>query len=137
MTPAIQKAIDDAEASAKELRNPDLKPGMTVHLLNSLLPASYVLDLRTYHPAETGASLEIPMLVLQGERDYQVTMTDFALWQKALAGHANATLKSYPGLNHFFMMGTGPASPADYAKAGHVERAVVDDIAAFCVKLPH
>jgi hypothetical protein len=136
VTPAVQKAIDDAEASAKELRNPDLKPGMTVHLLGSLLPASYVLDLRTYHPAQVGASLKIPMLVLQGERDYQVTMTDFALWQQALAGHANATLKSYPGLNHLFMMGTGPASPADYAKPGHVERGVVEDIAAFCTKLP-
>lgn len=134
-TPAVQKAIADAEASANELKNPDLKPGMTVHVLTSTLPASYVLDMRAYRPAEVGASLKIPMLVLQGERDYQVTMTDFALWQKALAGHANATLKSYQGLNHFFMMGTGPASPADYVKAGHVERVVIDDIATFCTNL--
>ena len=47
MTPTIQKVIDDAEASAKAMRDPDLKPGMTVRLLGSPVPASYVLDLRT------------------------------------------------------------------------------------------
>jgi hypothetical protein len=29
-------------------------------------------------------------------------------------------------------MGTGPASPADYLKAGHVEVKVIDDLAAWC-----
>jgi dienelactone hydrolase len=132
MTPAIQRAIDSAEASAKSIRDPELKPGTTVRLLGSPLPASYFLDLRTYHPTEVAASLKIPMLFLQGERDYQVTMTDFALWQKALAGHANATLKSYSGLNHHFMMGTGPGSPAEYMQPNHVDTRVVDDIVAFC-----
>jgi hypothetical protein len=132
VTPAIQKALDDAETSAKAMRNPDLKPGMTVSLMGSLLPASYVLDLRAYRPAEVVASLTMPILVMQGERDYQVTMTDFGLWKTALAGHANATLKSYPALNHHFMPGTGPGSPAEYGKPNHVERAVIEDLAAWC-----
>lgn len=132
MTPAIQRAIDSAEASAKAFRDPDLKPGMTVRLLGAPLPASYVLDLRTYHPTEVAAALADPILVMQGERDYQVTMIDFGLWQKALAGHANATFKSYSGLNHYFIMGTGPGSPAEYMQPGHVDRRVIDDIVAFC-----
>jgi dienelactone hydrolase len=134
VTPAIQKAIDDAEASAKAMRNPDLKPGMTVMMMRSVLPASYVLDLRAYHPTEVAASLTVPILVMQGERDYQVTMTDFGLWRAALAGHPNATLKSYPGLNHYFMAGTGPGSPAEYMKPNHVERAVIEELAAWCQK---
>jgi dienelactone hydrolase len=132
VTPAIQKAIDDAEASAKAMRNPDLKPGTTVMMMRSGLPSSYVLDLRGYHPTEVAASLTVPILIMQGERDYQVTMTDFGLWKTALAGHANATLKSYPGLNHFFMAGTGPGSPAEYSKPNHVERAVIEELAAWC-----
>lgn len=132
VTPAIQKAIDDAEASAKAMRDPELKPGTTVSLMGSPLPSSYVLDLRAYHPTDVAASLTVPILILQGERDYQVTMTDFGLWQKALAGHKNVTLKSYPGLNHLFMSGTGPGSPAEYVKANHVERAVIEDLAAWC-----
>ena len=135
MTPAIQRAIDSAEASAKAIKDPDLKPGMTVRLLGAPIPASYFLDLRTYHPTDVAASLTIPLLFLQGERDYQVTMIDFGLWQKALAGHANATLKSYSGLNHNFMMGTGPGSPAEYMQPNHVDTRVLDDIVAFCAAL--
>jgi hypothetical protein len=134
MTPAIQKAIDDAEASAKAMKDPNLKPGATLRLLNSALPASYVLDLRAYHPTEVAASLTVPIFVLQGERDYQVTMKDFGLWQTALAGHANAAFKSYPALNHHFMPGTGPASPADYFKANHVDKSVIDDLIAWIAK---
>ena len=132
ITPAIQQAIDAADASARELKNPDLAAGMTVHVLGTPLPASYVLDLRTYHPAEVAASLTIPMLVLQGERDYQVTMTDFSLWHDALASHANVTFKSYFDLNHFFFSGSGPSRPTEYTVPAHVSRAVVADIAAWC-----
>jgi uncharacterized protein len=131
ITPAGQQAIDLADKSAREFTNPDLKPGMTVNFLGTPLPASYVLDLRAYHQSEVAASLKIPILVLQGERDYNVSMADFDGWKKALAGHANATFKSYPGLNHAFLPGTGPSSPMEYAKPNHVEQDVVDDIAAW------
>ena len=132
ITPAIQKAIDAADESARELRNPDLTAGMTVHVLGAPIPATYVLDLRTYHPADVAASLTIPMLVLQGERDYQVTMTDFSLWHDALASHANVTFKSYFDLNHFFFSGSGPSRPTEYTVPAHVSRAVVADIATWC-----
>lgn len=135
ITPQIQQVIDAANRSAAELNNPDLKPGMTVHVLNSALPASYVLDLRAYHPADTAAALTIPMLILQGERDYQVTMAgDFAQWHRALDGHANVTFRSYPSLNHFFFSGTGPSMPGEYLRPSHVDPAVVADIAAWCLR---
>lgn len=133
ITPAIQQAIDTADASARDLRNPDLAPGATVHVLGSSLPASYVLDLRTYHPTDVAASLTIPMLILQGERDSQVTMTDFDLWRTALASHANATFKSYSGLNHYFVMGTEPSRPVEYTVPSHTAAVIVTDIAAWCL----
>jgi uncharacterized protein len=136
ITPAGQQAIDLAEKSAREYTNPDLKPGMTVNFLGTPLPASYVLDLRAYHQGEVAASLKIPILVLQGERDYNVSMADFDGWKKALAGHANTTFKSYPGLNHAFLPGTGPSSPMEYAKPNHVEQDVIDDITAWIKGLP-
>jgi len=134
LTPAIQQAIDSVEASAKRMKDPDLKPGMTVPVLNALLPASYILDMRAYHPTEVAKTLTIPILVLQGERDYQVTMTDFNLWKEALGGRPNVTLKSYPGLNHLFMTGPTPSRPIEYQTLGHVDRVVVEDIAAWCRK---
>ena len=131
ITAAGQKAIDQAETSVREFMNPDLRPGMTVNFLGVPLPASYVLDMRSYDQAEVAASLKIPILVLQGERDYNVSMADFDGWKKALAGHANATFKAYPALDHFFLPGTGPSSPMQYMKTNHVELDVVGDIAGW------
>jgi alpha-beta hydrolase superfamily lysophospholipase len=92
-------------------------------------PASYWLDLRGYDPASAAKSLKQAMLVLQGERDYQVTMTDFGKWRTALAGRTDVTFHSYPALNHLFIAGTGPANPNEYATAGHVSEPVIRDIA--------
>lgn len=129
VTPEGEKQIAAAEKSAQEFRNPDLKPGMTVNLLGAMLPAAYVLDLRSYKPGEMAAALKIPILVLQGERDYQVRVADFDGWKKALAGHTNATFKLYPTLNHHFMPGTGPSSGVEYLKPNHVLEQVIADIA--------
>ena len=74
------------------------------------------------------------MLVLQGERDYQVTMDDFASWQRALGSRANVQFKSYPALNHVFIAGSGPSAPAEYQRPGHVDEAVVRDIAAWITR---
>jgi dienelactone hydrolase len=98
------------------------------------VPAVYWLALRDYDQAATAGRLKQPLLLLQGERDYQVTMADFAGWKKALAGHKEATFKSYPRLNHLFMEGEGKAKPEEYNKAGHVAREVVDDIAGWIKK---
>ncbi|MRR30889.1 hypothetical protein EG834_11325, partial [bacterium] len=95
---------------------------------------AYWLDLMAYDPVSTAASLDMPMLILQGERDYQVTMTDFAAWQTALSGRQKVTLKSYPALNHLFIAGQGPSLPAEYQLAGHVDAAVIDDIASWILK---
>jgi alpha-beta hydrolase superfamily lysophospholipase len=92
------------------------------------LPACYWLGLRHYDPAATAARLKQPMLILQGERDYQVTMDDFRGWGKALAVRKNVELKSYPGLNHLFMEGVGKSTPAEYEKPGHVSPDVVNDV---------
>lgn len=127
----IQKQIAAAEQSARDIESPDLKPGMMVSILGTKIPASYFLDLREYHPAEVAAKLTIPILVLQGGRDYQVTSADFEGWQKALAGHANVTLKMYPAMSHLFIAGTGAASPEDYGKPGHVSEEVIRDMAAW------
>ena len=78
----------------------------------------------------------MPVLILQGERDYQVTMADFKGWKKALSGRAGVTLKSYPKLNHLFAPGEGRSSPAEYEKPGHVAAEVVEDGAAFVKESP-
>ena len=76
------------------------------------------------------------MLILQGERDYQVTLADLDGWRKALQGHAGVTIRSYPTVNHLFMEGEGKSTPAEYLQAKHIPAFVLDDIAAWIGRVP-
>jgi hypothetical protein len=93
-------------------------------------PASYWLDLRVYDPVKTASAQSLPLLILQGNRDYQVTAADFAGWQR-LSGRGNVELHQYPELNHLFIAGTGPSTPAEYQQEGHVDSRVIADIAGW------
>jgi len=97
-------------------------------------PFAYWRDLDRHDPPAEAAALGLPILVLQGERDYQVTMEDFARWQEALAGKSGACLKSYAALDHLFRPGDGPSTPADYERAVAVAERVVGDVAAWILK---
>ena len=72
-----------------------------------------------------------PVLLLQGEEDYQVTMTDFSLWQEALRGKDNWRFISYPGLTHTFVPGQKTEGAAVYTRGGKVDPDVIRDIASF------
>lgn len=95
------------------------------------LPLSYLLDLEGYDQTNEARTIDKPLLVLNGEADYQVTMDDFNLWKDALQGKPNVTFKSYVGLNHLFMPAGTPSLPSDYAKRGTIPAEVADDIANF------
>lgn len=96
--------------------------------------AAYWQSMAALDPAGDARELAMPVLVLQGERDYQVTMDDFALWQEVLANHPDATFISYPELHHTFMA-TGDtgrmALPPDYGEPGFVADQVIEDILAW------
>jgi uncharacterized protein len=92
-------------------------------------PASYFRDLSARDGVAEALRLEIPILVLQGERDYQVTMTDFGIWRDRLDARRRTTFRSFPALNHLFVAGEGPATPAEYAQPGFVAEEVVTTIA--------
>jgi dienelactone hydrolase len=99
------------------------------------LPTPYLADLKGYRPDVEAKSLNTPMLILQGERDYQVTMKDFALWKSALDGRPNVTFHSYPKLNHLFIAGEGKSRPEEYKEQGHVDEQAVADIANWILRI--
>lgn len=95
------------------------------------VPAKYWLDLRDCDPAKMAISVKQPMLILQGERDYQVTLDDFAGWRDAVGTRADVKLIAYPDLNHLFIAGEGKSTPAEYFSSGNVDEKVVGDVAAW------
>lgn len=128
VTPEEQKAIDEMKQIRDQIRA--LTPADAAsHKVVFHAPASYWLDLRDYDPPAAARTVMQPLLILQGERDYQVTMDEFARWKAALGSKPNVAFKSYPGLNHLMIAGTGKSLPAEYNTPGHVDRHVVEDIA--------
>ncbi len=108
------KALEDADADAPPILN---------------VPVSYWLDLKGYDPVAEAKKLSLKMLILQGERDFQVSMKDFDLWKSGLAGRKDVTFRSFPTLNHLFVAGEGASTEAEYRKPGHVAPEVIELIA--------
>jgi hypothetical protein len=93
-------------------------------------PGSFWNSLAEYDQVETAKSLSIPLYVLQGERDYQVTAEgDFERWKEALGDRKNVSFDLYEDLNHLFMSGSGRPNPNEYSQPGNVAKAVVEDLA--------
>jgi pimeloyl-ACP methyl ester carboxylesterase len=126
-----QKMIDDAKKLVAEVAALTAADAASGRITLASAPASYWFDLRGYDPPAAAAKLSQRILVLQGERDYQVTVADFEKWKAALASRPNAEFHLYPALNHLFLPGTGKSVPAEYQVPGHVPAEVIRDIAAW------
>ena len=93
---------------------------------------AYWKDLLSYDPVKTAETITKPVLVLQGEEDYQVPLQEFETWKAAYGEKANWTFHSYSGLSHLMMPGDFDANPNTYyMQKAVVDPRVTDDIAAF------
>jgi pimeloyl-ACP methyl ester carboxylesterase len=100
-------------------------------LLGGAGPA-YFLSGFAYNEVATARSIPQPLLFLQGDRDYQVTVAnDLDMWLRGLQGRAGVTVVQFPDADHLFLDGSGPATPLDYQKPGHVDPAVIATIASW------
>ncbi len=96
------------------------------------LPVGYWRAFEKIDPLVDAHQLEIPMLLLQGGRDFQVVDTDWQLWKKNFSTDPRATFKHYPTLNHLGIAGEGPGTLAEYSKpGGHVDARMIGDIATW------
>ncbi|MHB1459985.1 MAG: alpha/beta hydrolase [Armatimonadota bacterium] len=127
-SPEAQKKLDEIKADVAKIKalraNTSLPDGL---LINA--PATYWLDLNQYKQVEVAKSLKLPMLFIQGGRDYQVTRADLDGWMAALKGRKTATFKYYPQLNHLMQDGVGKSKPSEYDQRKPVNQQVLGDIA--------
>lgn len=124
--------VERARAQVETLRTGKLDADTAVLGLTR----RYLDDLARRDPLRVARKLSLPVLLLQGGRDYQSTEKDLALWKQALGARPTVTAKLYPDLNHLFAEGKGKATPDEYAKPHQVAAAVIDDIAAFILARP-
>lgn len=99
-------------------------------------PASYWFSMNEIDNFALAGNLSIPVLVLQGDADFQVSAEiDYPIWREAMGEGPHVTYKLYEGLNHLMIKTNGKRDETEYDTAGKVEQTVIDDIANF-IKTP-
>jgi pimeloyl-ACP methyl ester carboxylesterase len=98
------------------------------------MPASYWREWASHDGVAAARKLGRPVLVMHGDRDYQVTDDDFAIWRRALGTSATAT---FDGDNHLFIRGSGAPGPLEYKVPGHVDPRVIERLIDWIVDRRH
>lgn len=79
------------------------------------------------------AELDVPTLLVQGGRDYLVTVTDdLPRWEAAIGDDPDTTIEVLDDLNHRFQPGDRPADPNEWVQAENpVDERVITQVAEF------
>ncbi|MBK7865011.1 MAG: alpha/beta fold hydrolase [Archangiaceae bacterium] len=97
-------------------------------------PVEYWAEVESKDAIAAAKKLNKRLLVLHGERDYQVNAAEAAAWKSGLGKTKSAELAVIPRANHLFIEGEGVSMPAEYGRPGHVAAAVIDKVAAFTAR---
>lgn len=126
---AERKQYRDMKKRVKNVKNID------AFLAKKIVPelpltndTAFWRDILRMNPIADAQKVQIPVLILQGERDYQVTMKSFDKWKLEIDGKKNFEFKSYPKLNHIFHEGDGKSFPNEYSVKGNIPAYLLSDI---------
>ena len=117
--------MSDEEAKAKKMGG-----GVTLYYFKEMGDPPVEFYLR---------SLTKPILVMQGEKDFQVSAdTDFRLYKEILADHPDASCILYENLNHAFVpsvYGSISKAKQEYSIEQHIGENVIADIARWILRV--
>jgi len=99
-------------------------------------PQSYWLDWAGRDGVIMAKKFGRPVLVMRGDRDFQVEDVDLDTWRAGLDGVPNTEVVSMPKLNHLFMAGEGEPNAAEYNVARHADPSVINKLSAFVLAPP-
>lgn len=126
LEPMLESDIKDI----RELDGSEEEDEWTNILLNQYV--YYWIDLNAYDYPQMVADSEKPVLIMQGDADYQIeTDPDYNGWVEILSNKENATCKLYENVNHMMMEVEGPYTNVSkqYERPLHVAEEVISDLA--------
>ena len=113
--------LSDAEAKKKKMGG-----GTTLY---------YFKEMGEHAASAYLSSCEKPVLIMQGEKDFQATAEkDFAAYKQLLAGRSNVTFRLYENLSHAFVpsvYGDIMKAKQEYNVKQHISDKVIGDIASW------
>ncbi len=133
ITDEEEQIIIENTARSRNIRNGDYTDSTSAENLLAYWPGTFWKGIASYDPVTTlQSNSETPFLLLQGEKDYQITMEDFAIWETAVGDMPNVSMQSFPGLTHLFTpTDADRGSPQDYFAPSNVDEGVIEAIAAW------
>lgn len=124
--PTIERTIADVEAAFASYRSTGRMPGP---LMGG--SAHYWEDVLASDPIGAAARLAMPLLILRGAKDFQVDASEFADWQRGLAGKRDVSFATLANLNHLLVeVADGPSTGVEYFREGWVAPSAIEAIAS-------
>ncbi len=123
--------IEEIEKEVEKIKNLDTVEGGEM-VLNA--NKEYWQYYRDYDVKTLAKEIDVPTLVIQGERDYQVDMEEFNMWKETVGNLDNFKFISYPELNHLMMPGEGTPNSEEYMVKNKVSENVINDIYNFIME---
>lgn len=133
-TAAMKKNLDNALAEIEKTKITKLGKMKPDSVLLGL-PASYWVDLNNYNQVEVAKKLKQRIYVVQGGYDFQVTEDDFNIWNEALSGKSNVTMKLYPDFNHLFSQQEEKGTLLQYQQPANVEQRFIEALSSWIKEL--
>ncbi|MGM0649040.1 MAG: alpha/beta fold hydrolase [Bacteroidota bacterium] len=100
------------------------------------LPAAYWKDLLEYDQRECLRNIDIPVFLIQGEGDYQVSMKDFRRFRRDLRrSDSDWKAKAYDKINHLLFKNKGKPSRSEYSRNENVDLVLIEDISTWIKSL--
>lgn len=128
------ETADAQDIAMKWQVNNALKPDLTLYMTQGLpfgaRPKYWLFD-RNYKVLDVAKTLSLPILLIQGGRDYNVTKKDYDLWLEAMKGKPNFRSVYFEELDHMFFVGQGKARPDDVTKLNYASEKVTNKMAEF------
>lgn len=128
-----KKQVASFAAKLSNIYNLSDEEAKSTKILGKHVNAYYFKEMGEHPSPRYLKELTKPIYIMQGEKDFQVSIEkDFNGYKELLGDAPNVTYKTYPNLNHLFMpsvYGEILKAKKEYKVPQHVDNQVIQDIA--------
>lgn len=123
----LKKVLQD-NATKFKLQNPNEKlENQNIFGINDNL----VVELLKYNVLNYVSKINEPLLIVQGGKDFGVTMKDFNIYENTLANKHNVIFKDYPNLDNHFVFCKGKGLSGQYFGITNLDTNFLNDLCKF------
>jgi hypothetical protein len=101
-------------------------------LLYGAVGPAYWLDALRYNALAAARAIHQPLLILEGERDYEVSLAaDLRRWRRGLSRRPRVTIKRLRASDHYLLDLAGRPTPLDYEHGAEIDPEAITTIASW------